>query len=503
MVRPAKCSILPVVWSGQLVNAFQSVVVCSSNLPRRLARHFCRSFHMKLSTSPGKYLGINIQWGRLSYSNLSDSLVKITNRLSGWKNKALNLAGRDVLIKSVLDPSLNHLMCILKIPKFFLSEVDKLRRNFLWRDVQGKRSIHDIRWNKVCKPVWLIGLGIRDLEYHNISFLAKTGWRIASNPESLVSLLFKAKYHKTTQFLEATPPIRASWSWRSILKGKELIKEGLKWAIGTGDQVNVWHDTWCCDVPLSQILGPEAPVNPSLRVSDLIDPRLHNWDLSSICSSVPISVQENILAIPLSRYAPSPDHMIWSHSKDGNVSVKTCYNWLARSRNNSSMINSKWQNLWKLRCPTHIRHFLWLLAHRKTSVRDNLRKRGIDVLVSCPLCHLHEETISHLFLTCDKVLPIWDSLQFSYGIQFSHLDMSLDWLTDVSKLRVVDDAVPWNIILPYILWFIWCASNNMIFSSKPFEWKNVIASAYNVVDEYCQTTVDRSRTIYKEPIHVQ
>lgn len=110
-------------WSGQLVNASKSTVVCSSNLPRRLARHLCQSLHMKLSTSPGNYLGINIQWGRLSYSNFADSLVKITNRLSGWKNKALNFAGRDVLIKSVLDPSLNRLMCTLKIPKFVLSEV--------------------------------------------------------------------------------------------------------------------------------------------------------------------------------------------------------------------------------------------------------------------------------------------------------------------------------------------------------------------------------------------
>ncbi|KAI3855646.1 hypothetical protein MKX03_030503, partial [Papaver bracteatum] len=102
---------------------------------------------MKYSTQPGRYLGVNIQWGRLKSDNFTESLVKLTNRLSGWKQNSLNFAGRDVLIKSVLDPSMNHLMSTLKLPKFILNKVDQLRRNFLWHDREGKHTVHAIKWD--------------------------------------------------------------------------------------------------------------------------------------------------------------------------------------------------------------------------------------------------------------------------------------------------------------------------------------------------------------------
>ncbi|XP_026419571.1 uncharacterized protein LOC113315517 [Papaver somniferum] len=407
-------------WSCQLVNTSKSVVVCSKNLPRRLARNLCRGLHIQLGTSPGKYLGINIQWGRLSHANSTESLVKITNRLSGWKNKSLNFGGRDVLIKSVLDPSLNHLMCTMKLPKFILCKIDKLGRNFLWQHWDGTNRIHAISWGKVCKPVWFGGLGIRDLEFHNFSFLAKSSWRIACNPDSLVVKLFQAKYHRNTQFWEALPPSRVSWCWRSILRGKELIKTGLKWVIETAHQVNIWNDSWCCNVPLSQILGPTC--DPSLRVSDLIDPGNHEWNLSPISSSIPKSVQDQILAIPLSRHVPSSDHRVWTHRRDGNVSVKSCYNWLALSQEGSALNGTKWEHLYKSRCPARIKHFLWLLDQGKPLVRVNLSKRGLDIPVS----------------------PIWNALVYAYGVQLPQLHMCLDWIHNVLSLKTDDATVQWG-----------------------------------------------------------
>ncbi|KAI3892162.1 hypothetical protein MKX03_037709, partial [Papaver bracteatum] len=77
---------------------------------------------------------------------------------------------------------------------------------------------------------------------HNLAFLSKSAWKIADSPNSLVSLLLKAKYFKSSSFWDASPPKRASWSWRSLLKGKEIIKAGLRWAIGTGEKVDVWRD---------------------------------------------------------------------------------------------------------------------------------------------------------------------------------------------------------------------------------------------------------------------
>ncbi|KAI3934511.1 hypothetical protein MKW92_028326, partial [Papaver armeniacum] len=71
----------------------------------------------------------------------------------------------------------------------------------------------------------------------NLAFLAKFAGRIASSPDSLLASIMRAKYHKNVSFWDASKPNRASWSWRSLLKGKEIIKSSMKWAIGNGEHV--------------------------------------------------------------------------------------------------------------------------------------------------------------------------------------------------------------------------------------------------------------------------
>jgi hypothetical protein len=34
------------------------------------------------------------------------------------------------------------------------------------------------------------------------------------------------------------------YTWRSILKGLEVLKEGLIWMIGNGSCVNIWTNPW-------------------------------------------------------------------------------------------------------------------------------------------------------------------------------------------------------------------------------------------------------------------
>jgi hypothetical protein len=71
--------------------------------------------------------------------------------------------------------------------------------------------------------------------------------------------------------LEATASAGISYSWRSILKGISLLKEGLIWRIGDGTAVNIWTDAW-----LSRD-GSRQPItlrgqSVLTKVSELIDP---------------------------------------------------------------------------------------------------------------------------------------------------------------------------------------------------------------------------------------
>ena len=47
------------------------------------------------------------------------------------------------------------------------------------------------------------GLGFKSMAQFNVALLAKKGWRILNNPNSLVAKVLKAKYYPQSNFLNA------------------------------------------------------------------------------------------------------------------------------------------------------------------------------------------------------------------------------------------------------------------------------------------------------------
>jgi hypothetical protein len=50
----------------------------------------------------------------------------------GWQVNLLNIDGRRELVKIVLGSLPTYLLTVIKPPKRFYKEIDKLRRKFLW-----------------------------------------------------------------------------------------------------------------------------------------------------------------------------------------------------------------------------------------------------------------------------------------------------------------------------------------------------------------------------------
>lgn len=78
------------------------------------------------------YLGLPICTGRIRIVHLQFILDRIRSRLAGWKGKLMNMAGRRVLVRSVLSAMPTFAMTVLRMPKKLLKEIDKTRRKFLW-----------------------------------------------------------------------------------------------------------------------------------------------------------------------------------------------------------------------------------------------------------------------------------------------------------------------------------------------------------------------------------
>lgn len=71
------------------------------------------------------------------------------NVLQGWKKKLLSQAGREVLLKAVIQVIPTYAMGCFKLPVELYDEIKGLIRRFWWGNGGDKRKVHWLNWKKV------------------------------------------------------------------------------------------------------------------------------------------------------------------------------------------------------------------------------------------------------------------------------------------------------------------------------------------------------------------
>lgn len=140
-------------------------------------------------------------------------------------------------------------------------------------------------WESLCKPKACGGLGFKDLEAYNITLLGKQLWRMMSNPDSLMAKVFKSKYFKNSDPLNASLGYRPSFAWRSIFTEKKLIQRGARVIIGNGRHTKVWQERWIGKEPASMVQSmvwdgnqTRCLVPGQMTVSELMDQSGRAWN---------------------------------------------------------------------------------------------------------------------------------------------------------------------------------------------------------------------------------
>jgi hypothetical protein len=89
-----------------------------------------------------------------------------------------------------------------------------------------------------------------------------------------------------------------SYTWRSILRGLELLKEGIIWRVGDGENIDIFCDPW---IPGGQTRWVRTPdeLEEEIRVCDLINPITGQWDEDTIRNLFCAEDIKEILSIPI------------------------------------------------------------------------------------------------------------------------------------------------------------------------------------------------------------
>jgi hypothetical protein len=101
----------------------------------------------------------------------SDLKGKIWDRLNGWKEKFLSQAGKEVLLKAVIQAIPTYTMSVFQLPKTLCQEINSMMARFWWGHKGNDKRVAWMSWERMGKPKEKGGMGYRDLECFNMAIV--------------------------------------------------------------------------------------------------------------------------------------------------------------------------------------------------------------------------------------------------------------------------------------------------------------------------------------------
>ncbi|KAL0002033.1 hypothetical protein SO802_015814 [Lithocarpus litseifolius] len=310
--------------------------------------------------------------------------------------------------------------------------------------------------------------------------------------------------------------------WRSLLEARELIKAGTAWHVGDGQSIEVNDHRWLNHPPQFR---PGADTN--LKVADLIDHRIRQWNRLLLHITFLQSTVEDILRIKLGE-EHDRDKVRWKETKNGCFSVKTayrvalCLNQPENPEHSTAREDKKfWNKMWKLPIPPKVRNFMWRTCSDILPTSANLCRWRVPVASSstqwqlqefCPgcsystlkkfrvisvyfgcfetfrtICQQHEETVAHVLWECPIARNVWGMVQGQLQKCNSEASNFYILARQLEEKLPKKDLELWAMVS----WSIWNARNRFHFEKKQSTPSDILQGVTTLLQEYqrhCRTS---------------
>ena len=463
--------------SGQMINKDKSAAMFSKGTKESAKQAVLGELGIPRESRNERYLGLPCHLGASKQKEFEYLKEKIWQRIQGWKERFLSKVGKEILIKAIAQAIPTYAMSCFDLTKALCDEISKMICRYWWNNQEDKNKCHWDSWEKMSRSKEEGGMGFRDLHVFNLAMLARQGWRLLQNPDSLCCTVLKALYFPDCSILEAVPKAGISYSWRSILRGAELLKDGVICRVGSGEEIDAFKDPWIprgttrrpCTPPPRDSSGEEI----RLKVADLIDHDSTTWNADLIMEIFHPDDVRDILAIPLR--PEMEDWIAWHFDSKGLFSVKSAYRLgislkderagrITSTSASPSNTNPIWKKIWSLKLPGKVKVFTWRLCYNSLPTRMNIKRKCIELDTLCPMCNRADEDGGHLFLKCKQVKPVWRDLLVE--------DIRLSLLEAPDAMAVIEHilalkAVRRDLVL-ILLWDWWTTRNNKNAEEKTF-----------------------------------
>jgi hypothetical protein len=321
------------------------------------------------------------------------TVVKAATKIvPAWQRSLMARAGRRVLVQTVMAARPVHHLLVTEAPCWLIEEVEIGLRGFLWAGEEranGGQCL--VAWPKVCRPLELGGLGIKNMRLQSLALRVRWEW------------------------LQRTDTARP-WHGLPMIKDREarqVFDSLVSITVGDGKRTLFWRDRWILGQRAIEI-APNLHKLVSTRACNTrtVEQGMHNltWahDLMEHAPLPELVARECFslwVATAEIQLTPGvPDAFVWPWSESGEYTTESTYRILMVGGVRFKLAEA----IWKSKAAPKIKMFMWLAAQHRIRTSDRRVRHGLQAhTAACFVCEQEEDTAEHILMQCVHARQTW------------------------------------------------------------------------------------------------
>ncbi|XP_060972553.1 uncharacterized protein LOC115717764 [Cannabis sativa] len=195
------------------------------------------------------YLRLPSIVGRKKNAVLGFLKERMRKRINGWEGRFLSRAGKEILIKTVVQSLPSYDMNVFLFPIGTCNELERMIASFWWKSNNSTSN----------------GSGITWMSWDKMTKCNK---------------VFKARYYPQGDYLSTELGWNPSFIWSSIFAARDTVKLGLRKRIGSGTTMQITTDPWLPVIDHS-VHVPKVHGLENFTVNSLFQVNNRCWDKKS------------------------------------------------------------------------------------------------------------------------------------------------------------------------------------------------------------------------------
>jgi hypothetical protein len=114
------------------LNAAKTSLFFSKNTRAAFRDFISNTTGVTISTGFEKYLGLPALVGRSKRQTFASICGRVKAKLDGWKEKFLSQAGKEMLIKAVVQTLPTYCISVFRLPQFLCTTLNSFMSRFWW-----------------------------------------------------------------------------------------------------------------------------------------------------------------------------------------------------------------------------------------------------------------------------------------------------------------------------------------------------------------------------------